>query len=147
VGTVQRLAFDLALHTAQRRSDVRVMGPQHVTAGSIRERQLKTEKELVIPMHPRLTESILATKTGHLAFITSAKGAPFSTIGSKTTRLPSATEATAACQLQPLSTRFDANVYVGMQTAMPTHKAAMCHWFHVRLLSGTGARSALNSDG
>jgi len=79
VGTVQRLAFDLALHTAQRRSDVRVMGPQHVTNGSIRVKQLKTEKELVIPMHPRLIESILATKTGHLAFITSAKGAPFST--------------------------------------------------------------------
>jgi len=79
VGTVQRLAFDLALHTAQRRSDVRVMGPQHVTAGSIRVKQLKTDKELVIPMHPRLIESILATKTGHLAFVTSGKGAPFST--------------------------------------------------------------------
>ena len=79
VGTVQRLAFDLALHTAQRRSDVRVMGPQHVTSGSIRVKQLKTDKELVIPMHPRLVESILATKTGHLAFVVSAKGAPFST--------------------------------------------------------------------
>ncbi|WP_169793741.1 tyrosine-type recombinase/integrase [Novosphingobium fuchskuhlense] len=79
VGTVQRLAFDLALYTAQRRSDVRVMGPQHVAGGSIRVRQLKTDKELVIPMHPRLIESILATKTGHLAFVTSAKGAPFST--------------------------------------------------------------------
>lgn len=79
VGTVQRLAFDLALHTAQRRSDVRVMGPQHVVNGSIRVKQLKTDKELVIPMHPRLIESILATKTGHLAFVTSAKSAPFST--------------------------------------------------------------------
>lgn len=79
VGAVQRLAFDLALHTAQRRSDVRVMGPQHVSGGSIRVKQLKTDKELVIPMHPRLIESILATKTGHLAFVTSAKGAPFST--------------------------------------------------------------------
>ena len=78
VGTMPRLAFDLALYTAQRRSDVRVMGPQHVTNGSIRVRQLKTGKELVIPMHPRLIESILATKTGHLAFVTSAKGAPFS---------------------------------------------------------------------
>lgn len=79
IGTVQRLAFDLALHTAQRRSDIRVMGPQHVTSGSICVKQLKTDKELVIPMHPRLIESILATKTGHLAFVTSAKGAPFST--------------------------------------------------------------------
>ena len=55
------------------------MGPQHVTNGSIRVKQLKTDKELVIPIHPRLAESILATKTGHLAFVTSMKGAPFST--------------------------------------------------------------------
>lgn len=79
IGTVPRLAFDLALHTAQRRSDVRVMGPQHVANGSIRVKQIKTAKELVIPMHPRLIESILATKAGHFAFVTSAKGAPFST--------------------------------------------------------------------
>lgn len=79
LGTIQRLAFDLALYTAQRRSDVRVMGPQHVVGTSIKVKQLKTGKELTIPMHPRLIESILATKTGHLAFVTSAKGAPFST--------------------------------------------------------------------
>lgn len=78
VGTAPRLAFDLALYTAQRRSDVRVMGPQHVTGTSIKVKQLKTGKDLVIPMHPRLIESILATKTGHLAFVISQRGAPFS---------------------------------------------------------------------
>lgn len=79
VGTRERLAFDLALHTAQRKSDVRVMGPQHVTDGAIRVKQLKTGKDMLIPIHPRLAESILATKTGHLAFIVTNRGAPFST--------------------------------------------------------------------
>lgn len=79
IGTVQRLAFDLALYTAQRRSDVRIMGPQHVNGGAIRVKQLKTGKDMLIPIHPRLAESIAAGPTGHLAFVVSAKGAPFST--------------------------------------------------------------------
>lgn len=78
IGTMQRLAFDLALFTAQRRSDVRIMGPQHVTGGEIRVKQLKTGKEMLIPIHPRLAESIAATSTGHLAFVVSKRGAPFS---------------------------------------------------------------------
>lgn len=77
VGTMPRLAFDLALYTGQRRSDVRIMGPQHVKNGEIRVKQLKTGKELWIPLHPRLAESIAAAKIGNLAFIVSAKGAPF----------------------------------------------------------------------
>lgn len=77
IGTTARLAFDLALYTAQRRSDVRVMGPQHIERGKIRVKQLKTGKTLMIPIHPRLAESIAATNTGHLAFLISQKGAPF----------------------------------------------------------------------
>lgn len=77
IGTTARLAFDLALHTAQRRSDVRVMGPQHIERGKIRVKQLKTGKTLMIPIHPKLAESIAATPTGHLAFLISQRGAPF----------------------------------------------------------------------
>lgn len=77
IGTTQRLAFDLALYTAQRRSDVRVMGPQHVERGKIRVKQLKTGKTLLIPIHPRLAESIAATPTGHLAFLISQRNRPF----------------------------------------------------------------------
>jgi integrase len=77
VGTQARLLFDLALYTAQRRSDLTVMGPQHVEAGRIRVRQLKTDKTLLIPLHPALARSIAATPTGHLAFITSNRGAPY----------------------------------------------------------------------
>jgi integrase len=77
VGTPARLAFDLALYTAQRRSDIRGMGPQHVKDGRIAVRQLKTGKLLHIPIHPNLATSIAATATGHLAYIVSERGAPF----------------------------------------------------------------------
>jgi integrase len=77
VGTLPRLAFDLALYTAQRRSDIRSMGPQHIEAGKIRVCQLKTGKPLLIPIHPNLARSIAATPTGHLAFIVSSRGAPY----------------------------------------------------------------------
>lgn len=76
VGTPARLAFDLALYTAQRRSDVCLMGPQHVKDGKIAVKQLKTGKDMKIPIHPRLAASIAATPTGHLAFIVSNRGAP-----------------------------------------------------------------------
>lgn len=76
VGTPARLAFDLALYTAQRRSDVCLMGPQHVKNGKITVRQLKTGKLMTIPLHPRLSASIDATPTGHLAFIVSNRNAP-----------------------------------------------------------------------
>lgn len=77
IGTMPRLAFDLALYTAQRKSDIRIMGPQHIERGKIRVKQFKTGKELLIPIHPNLARSIAATPSGHLAFIINAKGAPF----------------------------------------------------------------------
>jgi integrase len=77
VGTRERLAFDLALYTAQRKSDVRVMGPQHVKDGKIKVRQLKTNKGLDLPIVSKLAQSIAASPTGHLAFIVSDKGAPY----------------------------------------------------------------------
>jgi integrase len=77
LGTTARLAFDLALYTAQRKSDVRIMGPQHVKNGWIKVKQLKTGKELEIPIHPNLAASIAATKIDNLAFIVSSNGKPF----------------------------------------------------------------------
>ena len=77
VGTMARLAFDLALYTAQRRSDICFMGPQHVENGKIRVKQLKTGKTLLIPIHPELAKSIAATDSGHLAYIVSTRGAPY----------------------------------------------------------------------
>ncbi|MDF2638553.1 MAG: integrase [Novosphingobium lindaniclasticum] len=77
LGTTARLAFDLALYTAQRKSDVRLMGPQHLRNGRIKVKQIKTDTTVEIPIHPNLAKSIAATKTGHLAYIISAKGSPY----------------------------------------------------------------------
>lgn len=77
IGTRERLAFDLALYTAQRRSDICGMGPQHIEGGKIRVKQLKTNKTLMIPIHPKLAQSIAACKAEHLAFIVSGRGAPY----------------------------------------------------------------------
>lgn len=74
IGTRARLLFDLALYTAQRRSDLTKMGPQHIEAGRITVRQLKTGKLLKIPIHPSLARSIAETETGHFAFIAKKNG-------------------------------------------------------------------------
>jgi integrase len=77
LGSRERLALSLLLYTAQRRSDIVRMGPQHIKEGRIRVNQMKTGKELYIPMHPRLAEAIAACPSGQLAYLVTARGAPF----------------------------------------------------------------------
>jgi|TARA_B100000378_G_C18050914_1_gene413194 hypothetical protein len=107
IGTQARLLFDLARYTARRRSDLTVMGPQHVGAGRIRVRQLRTDKTLLIPIHPAPARSITGTPTGHLAFITSNRGAPYtkkaSAIGfaAAATKLTCRASASMACARPP----------------------------------------------
>jgi len=57
------------------------MGPQHIRKGVLSVTQQKTGTELAIPAHPRLAEIIAATECGHLAFLVTATGAPFSVDG------------------------------------------------------------------
>lgn len=77
VGTMPRLAFDLALYTAQRKADVRLMGPKDVKRGKVHVVQLKTGKGLWIPIHPNLAKSLAEAKTGDEQFIINAYGKPF----------------------------------------------------------------------
>lgn len=81
LGTRERLAFDLLLYTAQRSGDVRQMGRQHVHDGHVTVRQEKTGQPLEIPMHPRLVASIAAFNSGHLTFIVTKDGDPYSARG------------------------------------------------------------------
>lgn len=81
VGSMQRLAFALALYTAQRKSDVHRLGPQHVKDGAICFTQVKTNKEMRVPIHPKLAAIIDATPSGHLAFVVTSYGKPFSRNG------------------------------------------------------------------
>lgn len=86
VGSTPRLALTLLLYTAQRRSDVVHMGPQHVKDGVLYVRQKKTKMEkedrsLAIPVHPELRRIIDATPAGNLAFLVTQAGVPFTEKG------------------------------------------------------------------
>ncbi len=81
VGTQARLAEALLLHSAQRRSDVIRMGPQHVRDGLLNIRQQKTGNEVGIPVHPTLAAILAASPGGHLSFLTTVSGKPFSAAG------------------------------------------------------------------
>lgn len=85
VGTTARLALALLLYTGQRKADVVALGPQHVAAGWIRYRPQKTARStgrvIEIPMLPELQRIVEATTTGHLAFLVTAFGRPFTANG------------------------------------------------------------------
>ena len=81
VGTTARLAFVLALYTAQRVSDVVRMGWQHVRGDRIAVRQQKTNKPLLIKMHPELVRVLAAVSKGNLTFLVTERGAPFTPAG------------------------------------------------------------------
>jgi integrase len=76
IGSKPRLAFALALYTAQRRSDVLRMGPQHVKGGVMRLRQQKTKTPVRIPIDPRLRTVIDASECGDMVYLmTNRQGA------------------------------------------------------------------------
>ena len=81
VGTRQRLAMELMLWLGQRGGDVRTMGPQHVRGGRVKLRQGKTGRELSLPIPAMLQRAITETPSGHLNFIVTAFGKPFSERG------------------------------------------------------------------
>jgi integrase len=75
IGTAARLAFEIALNTGMRRSDIVRVGRQHVRAdGKIRIMPEKTEGDRIwvtIPMHPDLAAAIAAmpARDSGLAFL------------------------------------------------------------------------------
>jgi integrase len=80
VGSRARLASGLLLYTAQRKSDVVRMGRQHLRNGELHVIQQKTGTELFVPVHPDLV-ALLATAPNNLTFLTTSKGAPFTSAG------------------------------------------------------------------
>jgi len=78
LGTRARLALALLLYTAQRRSDVIRMGPQHVTGDTIAVVQQKTKEPLLLMVHPELLAAIKACGlTGNTTFLITQRGDPF----------------------------------------------------------------------
>jgi integrase len=81
VGSMARLALALLLYTGQRRSDVVLLGRQHLRDGALTFTQQKNRARrpvrLVIPVLPELARIIEATPSGSLAFLTSERGTAF----------------------------------------------------------------------
>jgi integrase/recombinase XerD len=84
-GTKPRLAMDLLRFTTGRREDAVRLGPQHIRNGRVQFRQAKNEHrspvDIDIPLHPELRASIEATRSGHMTFLVTAFGRPFTPAG------------------------------------------------------------------
>ncbi len=85
VGTTARLALALLLYTGQRRSDVVLLGRQHVRNGWLRFTQRKNRNRkpitLELPILPALQEIIDASRTGDLTFLVTEYAQPFTANG------------------------------------------------------------------
>ncbi|MCB1470701.1 MAG: tyrosine-type recombinase/integrase [Rhizobiaceae bacterium] len=85
IGTKARLALALALYTGQRRSDLAVLGKQHVRNGWLVFTQFKGRNrrpvKLEIPIAPELQRIIDATECGELTFLVTEYGRPFTADG------------------------------------------------------------------
>ncbi len=81
IGTRERLALALLLYTAARRSDVVRFGPQHIKNGRLAFRQTKTRGAVDLPIHPELRAILDATPSGHLTFLVTSFGKPFTAAG------------------------------------------------------------------
>src|SRR5438093_806958 len=110
-----------------------------------------------MPNHPHATNARsiagkFAPNTPNDARANTGNGMPYFVpawalriIGISTMQLPSAIVPIACHTLMPCEIRLDASVYVVMHTAMPTHRAAMCHTFHERCAIVVGAMSAFHN--
>jgi integrase/recombinase XerD len=85
LGTKPRLALDLLRFTTGRREDAVRLGRMHVSKGRVQFRQAKNEHrnpvDIDIPIHPELAASIEATPSGHMTFLVTEYGRPYSPAG------------------------------------------------------------------
>jgi integrase len=85
IGSKARLAMALLLYTGQRRSDIVVLGRQHVKNGRLEFTQIKNRKSkpahLSIPILPELQKIINASPCGDLTFLVTEFGKPYTNDG------------------------------------------------------------------
>ncbi|MFC3227383.1 tyrosine-type recombinase/integrase [Marinibaculum pumilum] len=85
LGTKPRLAADLLLFTGARRSDAVRLGPQMARAGRLHFSETKGNtrivKQRILPILPPLQRSIDACPSGHLTYLATQHGAPYSSAG------------------------------------------------------------------
>ena len=85
IGTKARLVLALFLYTGARRSDAVRLGRQMERAGSLCFKETKGQaqrvKEREIPILPELRSVLDATRSGHLTYLTTAFGKPYTPAG------------------------------------------------------------------
>ncbi|MBP1850547.1 integrase [Rhizobium halophytocola] len=81
IGTTQRLALEIAVHTGLRRSDLVRAGRQHITDGVLAITTKKTGARVTVELPKRVLEIIEATKCGDLHLLITSHGKPFSEAG------------------------------------------------------------------
>jgi len=85
IGTKARLAYALIFHTGQRRSDVVLLGRQHVHNGKLRFTQQKNKRRkpvsLELPILPELQQILDRSPLGDLTFLVNDQGVPFTVAG------------------------------------------------------------------
>ena len=85
IGTKARLALVLLLYTGVRRGDVVRLGPQMEREGCLifteEKNAGRAPKERCLPILPELRRAIDAAKSGHLAYLVTQFGKPFSAPG------------------------------------------------------------------
>ena len=92
IGTKARLALTILLYTACRREDAVRLGPPHVRNGRIKFIPAKNEHRanpipIDIMLLPDLAQIIAATKSGHMTFLTTEYGKPFSWLRQQISRV------------------------------------------------------------
>jgi integrase/recombinase XerD len=85
LGTKARLALDILRFTTGRREDAVRLGKPHLRGGRVQFRQAKNEHrnpvDIDIPLHPELAASIDACPSGHLTFLVTDYGRPYTPAG------------------------------------------------------------------
>lgn len=85
IGSKARLALALLAFLGQRRSDIVRLGPQHARAGVLAFTQFKGRKRnpvhLELPVLPELQKVLDATPSGHLTYLVTEFGKPFTSNG------------------------------------------------------------------
>jgi integrase len=81
LGSVARLAMALLLYTGSRRGDVVLLGRQHIREGWLEFRHGKTRAEVDLPILPQLQTVLDATNLGHMTFLVTSFGKPFTANG------------------------------------------------------------------
>lgn len=80
-GTRERLAKELLLATALRKSDVLTVGKQHRTGDELTLHHTKNDSGTIVPLGPDLAAALDAYESGHLTYLVTQFGKPFSPTG------------------------------------------------------------------